>query len=94
MKKNFFSSLLAILILFWNVGMTSYSQEKTGKSQAKTEKMEKKAAVSLKKANVSKVNVVSKDKVIHKRYKKSGKVSKNKMKEKKKTDSMKKEKSK
>ena len=48
MKKGFISSMLAILILFWTVGTTSYSQEKTGKSQVKTEKMEKNAAVSLK----------------------------------------------
>ncbi len=93
MKRNIFSSLLAVLILFWAVGMTSYSQEKTGKSQAKTEKMEKKAAVSFKKANVSKVSVVSKEKITHKHYKKLGKMSKDKMKEKKKTD-LKKEKSK
>jgi hypothetical protein len=94
MKKNIFSSLLAVLILFWAVGMTSYSQEKTEKSQAKTEKMEKKVKVDIKKTNVGKVSVVSKDKMIHKHYKKLGKVDKDKMKEKHKTEPIKNGKSK
>ncbi len=89
MKKNLFSSLLAVLILFWAVGMTSYSQEKT-ETKAKTEKMEKKipTKIGVKKENVSKVGTVTKSKMTHKHHMKS-----EKMKGKKKTDSMQKEKS-
>ena len=94
MKKNIFSSLLAVLILFWAVGMTSYSQEKTEKSQAKTEKMEKKATAGIKTAVVSKTSLASKEKTIHKHHKKLKNVVKDKMKEKKKTEPIKNVKSK
>ena len=94
MRKKFFSSLLAVLILFWAIGMTSYSQDKTEKEQTKTEKVVKKVPVDNKKSDINKVSVVSKDKMTHKHYKKSGKVSKDKMIGKKKTDSTDKEKGK
>ena len=95
MKKNLFSSLLVILILFWAVGTTSYSQEKTGKSPTKTERVVKKTSTkaNVKKENVKKVSVTSKDKMAHKHYMKSEKMHKW-MKENKKASSMKKEKSK
>jgi hypothetical protein len=61
MKKGFFSSILAVLILFWAIGTTSYSQDKTEKKTTKT-------------MVTSKDSTATKSKMPHKHHMKSGKM--------------------